>query len=342
MDSSRRLATVMFLDMVGYSRLMSHDEAAALRSVAELERIVREAVPAAGGRLVKLLGDGSLAEFPTAAAAMSCARAVLAKARPFQVRVGLHLGEITEREGDIFGDAVNIAARIQPLADPGGIAMSEVVQAQLRNHSALEGAWLPPRRLKNIPAPMPIFLLPPEPRPFAWALRRRLATRAPLAIALLAAVLAGAAAATMLFRSSQPVTVSMVHLRHDESPAAEQLAQQVQEEFDLLGPRLSGVRWVARIAVWEEFRRRGLGFEAVERGDADSCAALGAIGLRYPVLARLSRTASAWRLEGTVIDTENESVVATFESEGEEPRSLVSSSLGRLQSWVDALGSGGR
>src|SRR5207244_3315593 len=136
MGSTRRLAAVMFLDMVGYSALMSRSESQAMTCVKDLEAILRAEVSAAGGRLVKLMGDGSMAEFPTGGAAVACARRIqeVVAARkaanpdcPFDVRIGLHLGEVSDEGGDLFGDAVNIAARIQPLADPGGIAMSGTV-----------------------------------------------------------------------------------------------------------------------------------------------------------------------------------------------------------------------
>lgn len=180
---NRRLGTVMFLDMVGYSKLMARDEARALAAIHKLEEIVREQVPASGGQLVKFLGDGTLAVFPTAGGAVLCSQklleelqtraAGLPKEDGFQVRIGLHMGEIVEEGGDVFGDSVNIAARIQPLADPGGIAMSEMVFAQVRNQIRLRGARRRPVRLKNIPERIPVFLVAPPDVSFTfWYLRK--------------------------------------------------------------------------------------------------------------------------------------------------------------------------
>lgn len=168
---NRRLAAVMFLDMVGYSAMMANDEERALACVAELEKLLRAEVPKFGGRVVKFLGDGSMMEFPTALAAVRCSQSVLQEvesnnawvpeAKRYSVRIGLHLGELVDRQDDIFSNAVNVAARIQPLADPGGIAMSSFIYSQIENQLDLKGVYLPPQKLKNIPEKMRIFLVEP-------------------------------------------------------------------------------------------------------------------------------------------------------------------------------------
>jgi len=168
---NRRLAAVMFLDMVGYSAMMARDEERALVCVGELEKLLRAEVPKFGGRLVKFLGDGSMAEFPTALSAVRCSQSVLLDVesnnswvpseKRYSVRIGLHLGELVDRADDIFSNAVNVAARIQPLADPGGIAMSSFIYSQIENQLDLKGTYLPPQKLKNIPEKMRIFLVEP-------------------------------------------------------------------------------------------------------------------------------------------------------------------------------------
>lgn len=170
-QSNRRLAAVMFLDMVGYSAMMSKDEERALVCVGELEKLLRAEVPKFGGRVVKFMGDGSMAEFPTALSAVRCSQAILEgvesnnawvpAANRYSVRIGLHLGELVDRQDDIFSNAVNVAARIQPLADPGGIAMSSFIYSQVENQLDLKGIYLPPQKLKNIPEKMRIFLVEP-------------------------------------------------------------------------------------------------------------------------------------------------------------------------------------
>ena len=170
-QQNRRLAAIMFLDMVGYSAMMSKDEARALACVGELEKLLRAEIPRYGGRLVKFLGDGSMAEFPTALASVTCSQSVLstieannawiAPENRYAVRIGLHLGELVDVQDDIFSDTVNVAARIQPLADPGGIAMSSFLYSQIKNQLNLKGTYLPPQKLKNIPEKIRIFLVHP-------------------------------------------------------------------------------------------------------------------------------------------------------------------------------------
>ena len=168
---NRRLAAVMFLDMVGYSAMMANDEERALACVGELEKMLRAEVPKFGGRVVKFLGDGSMMEFPTALAAVRCSQSVIQDVesnnawvpaqKRYSVRIGLHLGELVDRDDDIFSNAVNVAARIQPLADPGGIAMSSFIYSQVENQLDLKGVYLPPQKLKNIPEKMRIFRVDP-------------------------------------------------------------------------------------------------------------------------------------------------------------------------------------
>ena len=170
-QQNRRLAAIMFLDMVGYSAMMSKDEARALACVGELEKLLRAEIPRFGGRLVKFLGDGSMAEFPTALSSVTCSQSVLsaieannawiAPENRYAVRIGLHLGELVDVQDDIFSDTVNVAARIQPLADPGGIAMSSFLYSQIKNQLNLKGTYLPPQKLKNIPEKIRIFLVHP-------------------------------------------------------------------------------------------------------------------------------------------------------------------------------------
>lgn len=170
-QQNRRLAAVMFLDMVGYSALMAKDEARALACVGELEKLLRIEIPRAGGRLVKFLGDGSMAEFPTALSAVHCSINVLAVIEAnnawtpvpnrYAVRIGLHLGELVDVENDIFSDTVNVAARVQPLAEPGGIAMTSLIYSQIKNQMDLKGTYLAPVKLKNIPEKIRIFLVHP-------------------------------------------------------------------------------------------------------------------------------------------------------------------------------------
>ena len=162
----RRLAAVWFADIVGFTALSSRDEDAALRLVQSFQDVTRKAVTDLGGTLVKFLGDGGLAVFPSAAAAV---RAGLDVQRAFEVRVstagseaklrvGVHLGEVaTGPDGDVYGDGVNTAARIQHEAEPGQVVVSEDVWRQLRRRAGYEFHLLGERALAGLDEPMPVY-----------------------------------------------------------------------------------------------------------------------------------------------------------------------------------------
>ncbi len=161
-----RLAALWFADIVGYSRLASRDEASALRLVELLRSIVDEILAEHGGRLVKGTGDGALAEFASADAAV---RSALALERHFaeradtivpgtRLRLGVHVGEVVPGgDGDLFGDGVNTAARLQQSAEPGEVLVSEDVWRPLRQRSQLRFTPLGERRLKGLAASIRVF-----------------------------------------------------------------------------------------------------------------------------------------------------------------------------------------
>jgi len=167
----RKLAAIMFTDMVGYSAIAQTNEGLALELLEEQRRIVREALPEYRGEEIKTIGDGFLVEFPSALAAVRCAvriqreiserNARYPKNRQVLLRIGIHLGDIVRRENDVVGDGVNIAARIEPLAAPGGICLSEDVARQIQNKVDQSLVRLGPGELKNIQLPVIIYKLEP-------------------------------------------------------------------------------------------------------------------------------------------------------------------------------------
>ena len=139
----RRLAAIMSADVVGYSRLMGIDEAGTLSRLNALRRaLIDPAIGAHSGRIVKLMGDGALVEFASAVDAVACAIEIQRQLRdhdtgvsvddPIRLRIGINVGDIIIEGEDILGDGVNIAARIEGIAEPGGISISEDTWRQVQ------------------------------------------------------------------------------------------------------------------------------------------------------------------------------------------------------------------
>lgn len=156
----------MFTDTVGSAASAQSDEAGALQRLTEQEELLRPLFREFLGREVKSTGDGFLVEFGSALKATQCAveiqrRLYERNARPGRVpirlRIGIHLGDVEPRGDDIFGDAVNIAARVEPLAEPGGICLSEQVVSQIRQKVPFQLERQGPRRLKGIEAPVDVY-----------------------------------------------------------------------------------------------------------------------------------------------------------------------------------------
>jgi class 3 adenylate cyclase len=141
-DEIRKLAAIMFTDMVGYSALSQRDDKLAQELLEEHRVVLREVFPHFNGTEIKTIGDAFLVEFNSALEAAQCAieiQRTLAKRdadapadRQIQVRIGIHIGDVVHRRGDVYGDGVNIASRIEPLASPGGICLTKIVPRSIR------------------------------------------------------------------------------------------------------------------------------------------------------------------------------------------------------------------
>jgi adenylate cyclase len=163
----RKLAAIMFTDMVGYSALAQRDDKIALELLEEHRRLLREIFPRFHGTEIKTIGDAFLVEFGSALEAAQCAIEIqrsLAKRnhdvnadRRIEIKIGIHIGDVVHRDGDVYGDGVNIASRIEQLAGAGGICVSMDVERQIRN--ALEARFekFGSADLKNIKLPMELF-----------------------------------------------------------------------------------------------------------------------------------------------------------------------------------------
>jgi len=158
----RRLAAILAADVVGYSRAMSADEAGTFGALSQLRKTVIEPlIVEHRGRVVKLMGDGILAEFASVVDAVRCAVAWqgrLAEA-DLRFRIGLNLGDVMVEDGDIYGTGVNVAARLEALADPGGLCVSGSVYDELQGKLDLAFADLGPQQVKNIAVPVRAYAL---------------------------------------------------------------------------------------------------------------------------------------------------------------------------------------
>lgn len=163
---ARRLAAIMFTDIAGYTPLSQKDEFAALRLVRDQDRLVRGLLEIHQGRLVKSIGDGLLIDFPSALGAVECAVDLqrLIKQRntreappELRVRIGIHLGDVEEQGADIFGDSVNVASRLEALAEPGCVCVSEPVYAMVHNKVRLQFENLGSKTLKGVEQPIGVY-----------------------------------------------------------------------------------------------------------------------------------------------------------------------------------------
>lgn len=162
----RRLAAIFVLDVSGFSRMMAEDEAGTLNQVlAQQQSLIAPAVRSHQGRIVKLMGDGVLAVFPSVISAVEAAaeiQAGAARGRHLKLRIGINLGEVIIARGDVYGDDVNIATRLEALAPVGGVALSATAYGQLRGRIPYKFEDLGLHEVKNVPEPVQVYALGEE------------------------------------------------------------------------------------------------------------------------------------------------------------------------------------
>ncbi len=184
----RKLAALLCADVVGFSRLMSADESGTYEGLSQLRAAIDPVIARRGGRIVSTAGDGLLADFPSVVGALACAVEIQERAGELNtarsdesrldLRIGVNLGDvIVAADGDLYGDGVNIAARLQALAPPGGIYLSQTVYEQVRNKLDLGFRPLGAHRVKNIAEPIRVYAVEraataPTSQPF-WVRRQR-------------------------------------------------------------------------------------------------------------------------------------------------------------------------
>lgn len=242
---SRRLVAIMFTDVVGYTEVAQRDEPLALDLLNEQRQTLRAAFKGRGGVEIKTMGDGSLVEFSSAVEAARCAVEIQRKLaernssvppdRRVLLRIGIHVGDIVEEGGDIIGDGVNVASRIEPLARPGGICVSQQVFDHIRNKLDEEIVSMGPRELKNLEEPMQVYEILVAGETPTGVVERQTRNKHRLAVLPLASI--------------------------SPSPEDDYLADGLTEELISTLSRVEGLRVIARTSVMK--------FKGSQRGIAE-------------------------------------------------------------------------
>ena len=347
----RRLTAVLLADVVGYSRLMSVDEEGThLRLTDYVKILIEPAVAEHRGRLVRSMGDGMLVEFDSALDAVRCGvdiqRALteqesLETNQRIQLRIGINTGDVIVDERDIYGNSINIAARLEGLAEPGQIYVTRSVRDQLRGYPTLAFEDRGERRVKNIERPIRVFRVDydQQPRaspPSALAVARRLyrtACRPSRRWALLTAALIAvsgilAMAAPPIWRASPPVPprasiVVMPFNNFSGDPKQEYLADAVTDDLTTDLSRLSGT---LVIASGTAFTYKGKPFDPRQVGH--EC------GVRYILEGSIERTGNWVQTNARLVETASATQIWAdrFESKFSDLSELQDNITGRIAS----------
>src|SRR6266487_519725 len=329
----RRLAAIMFTDMAGYTALAQRNEALALELLEEHRRILRSIFPRFNGTEIKTIGDAFLVEFQSALEAAQCALEIqrtLAKRNHdvssdhrIELRIGIHVGDVVHREGDVYGDGVNIASRIQPVAGIGGICISVDVERQI--HNALEARFetLAPIELKNVQVPMDLFriVLPwerdsrlraePQKTGHGATIRRMPWHEVVLALLLVVALIAGGFF-FLRHRASQQATnaaaSSPVGSVPEKSLAVlpfENLSEEKQNEFFTDGVQDQILTDLSQIADLKVISRTSV--MQYKSGVARNLRKIGEeLGVAHVVEGSVQRAANKIRVNAQLIDARND------------------------------------
>jgi len=277
----RRLAAIMAADVVGYSRLMAVDEEGTLaRLTAHQRDFIDPKITDHRGRIVKTTGDGMLAEFASVVDALRCAvevqrgmverNADMAPERRIEFRMGVHLGDIIHQDGDIFGDGVNVAARLEALADPGSICLSDDAQRQVRGKVDVAFEDLGDQSLKNIAHPVRVYR-----------------------VGLNAAPQTGAAAPKPALTLPDKPSIAVLPFQNmSGDPEQDYFADGIVEEIITA---LSRLRWLFVIARNSSFTYKGRAVDVKQVGRE--------LGVRYVLEGSLRKAGNRIRVTGQLIDT---------------------------------------
>ena len=274
----RRLAAILAADVAGYSRLMGADEEGTLaRLTAHRRELFDPAIAKHRGRIVKTTGDGLLAEFASVVDAVRCAAEVqagmaernLAATTRIDFRIGINVGDIVMQDDDIFGDGVNIAARLEGIAKPGGIAISASVREQLGDRLALDFEDIGDQALKNIARPVRVFHV-------AWGgAARRAGSPAPEALAV----------------PVKPSVAVMPFANMSGDPEQEYFADGLVEDLITNLSKMPGFFVIARNSAFA-YKGKSVDIRTVARE----------LGVRYVLEGSVRRASNRVRITGQLID----------------------------------------
>jgi TolB-like protein/class 3 adenylate cyclase len=286
MPPVRRLTAILAADVAGYSRLMGADEEGTHeRLKAHLGELIEPKVGEHRGRIVKNTGDGLLAEFPSVVDAVRCAVEMqrgmadrepeVPEERRIKFRMGINLGDVIVEEHDIFGDGVNVAARLEALAEPGGICISRMVRDQVRDKLSYVFADLGEQQVKNIARPVRVYALHPEP------------TRA----------LNAAGSVTIPQTASAPrlsiVVLPFANLSSD--PEQQYFADSITEDLTTDLSRIAGLLVISRNTAFT-YRSKPVDTKQIGRE----------LGVRYVLEGSVRRSVSQVRVNAQLIDAQTD------------------------------------
>jgi len=237
---NRKIAAILAADVAGYSKLVAEDEEETLRRLASYRAVMDDFIARAGGRIFNTAGDAVLAEFPSAVEAVRCAidiqeslrtrNMAYPASRAMSFRIGITIGDVVERNGDLLGDGVNIAARLEGIAPVGGICISRTVYEQVANKLSVQFANIGEQHVKNIPTPVHAYkfdLRPDDIRAEAAAKKPGKAAPwlVPVAIAAPLVAIAIAVAAYVLMSRPKPFQTAAAPAAQSSMPPAAAPAQ---------------------------------------------------------------------------------------------------------------------
>ena len=156
----RKLAAIVFTDICGFTELMGSDETKAMALLDQQRALLKPIISNFNGEWLKEIGDGVLISFPSAVKAVTCSleiQRILAHNSDLTLRIGIHIGEVIKKGGDVFGEGVNIASRLEPLAEPGGICVSERVHEDIKNKPEISTAFQEEQLLKGVDKPIKVY-----------------------------------------------------------------------------------------------------------------------------------------------------------------------------------------